>query len=503
MNPSNPSSQDTPEKFKIFHRFLFNDFFLWIIFILISGFFYFTSDLFQNINFLHTLLGTDSYNSYLFYSWKDPRFLDFNFQKTHPYSLVLSFFNYFLSSGEIAIFIFLDFVILFYFLIRLKLANFTITALWLLTCIFSFNYNGFGLLMWFQLGFFLIFHKAVKHKLVHKTKVLAYVLFYFLVSLIFLPGIFMIFFCEIINIFICSHEKEKFTDEILRQTVYFFIAVVLIILLHLSLAYGRFGIPANRLPEYLFLPFTANAVKYTTNNVKFFDAIIDNLTKNIGIYLLLGYAIFIWAFLLKDKYISIKLWIIAAFLCAGLSISRAESLFFPMACFFILSETYTKKSIDFPKKTGIIAAILFVVFIYNIKSYEVKETKIDVGNENLVISFADLQNLNFKSFGEKRTGTMKKIIIIDLKIIPENVNKLMKEIKLNKIDIYLNPLAMNFLENELKYEKRVMEQLTRDDYSIFIKSYIHPDNEQWPYRRIYEFWKILKKKDNPGKIIMF
>jgi hypothetical protein len=128
---------------------------------------------------------------------------------------------------------------------------------------------------------------------------------------------------------------------------------------------------------------------------------------------------------------------------------------------------------------------------------------IDAGHENIVVSFADLQKINFNQFNQGGSQTLKNLIIIDLKIIPENVIRLITEIKSGKIDILLNNLAIHYLEKELDYEKRVIDRLTKDNYTIYIKSSIHPDQEMWPYRRVYNLWQIIKKNNSAARIVLF
>jgi ribosome-associated toxin RatA of RatAB toxin-antitoxin module len=62
---------------------------------------------------------------------------------------------------------------------------------------------------------------------------------------------------------------------------------------------------------------------------------------------------------------------------------------------------------------------------------------------------------------------------------------------------------MAFLEKDLEYEKGISERFENDNYSIYLKSAIHPDQEKWPYRRVYNLWQILKKKDPAAKIVLF
>jgi hypothetical protein len=297
-----------------------------------------------------------------------------------------------------------------------------------------------------------------------------------------------------------SPDFKLFYQTIFHHIIPFIVAFFALVTLHLTLAYSWFNVPASNLLNYLALPITMISAKYIMNNVSFSNALINNINVNLNVYMVLLCAILIWAFLIRDKFIWIKSLFIVFLLLTGIMATRAESLFFPLAGFFLLHEAHLTTNLDFIKKMVVSGAILLTLFSSLLWSNKNREERVDVGDENVVVSFNDLAKLNFKGYGSANT---RKLIIVDLKIIPENVIKLVTNIKLKKIDILLNDHAIRYLEKDLDYEKKVCDQLSKDKYSIFIKSSIHPDQEKWPYRRVYNLWQILKKKDAAARIILF
>jgi len=472
---------------------------IWFLFAGTFLFFYYISTLYQKAGFFHVLLKTNSFNSYLFYALKEPLFLNFNFHQIHPYYLLLSICNKFLSARTLVFLIFGDFFILFYFALRYKILNFYTYTLWLVSCLFLFKYNATGLFLWFQLGLYFIFEK-LNEKIIYKNTILKKTLFYIFLSFIFLPGFFMIFVYHILRHLIKYDDLNLAYREILREITPFGISFFTLAALHIIFAYSWFDVPASSLLNYIFLPMTMVYNKNITNNESFSDVVISNLSLNSSLYVLLLSAIVIWVLLMKDKFIGIKLLFIILLLFAGLLITRLESLFFPISGFFLLLETNLPVIMNFNKKMVITGAVLTLIFLSLIKSSRNHQEAVDVVDENIIVSFSDINKLNFDSL---KTSKIKKLIIIDLKIIPENVVKLIDGIKNQKIDVMLNENAIRFLEEDLEYEKKVSALLEKDNYSIYLKSSIHPDQEKWPFRRGYILWQTIKKINPDARMVLF
>ncbi|MDH4199398.1 MAG: hypothetical protein OEV66_03370 [Spirochaetia bacterium] len=474
------------------------DYGLWFVFSATIIFFYSISSANQKIQFFSAILKTNSLNACLFYFWKEPLFLDFSFQGIHPSYLFLSFFSGFLPAGTMKVFIFADFIVLFYFALRLKVLNFYTYILWLTTCSFLFRYNATILLLWFQFGIVLIYDKIIQTKKINFL--LADILFFVFLSGVYLPGLAMIFIYQVLRHTIKSKEIRYFYRGLFNQTAPYFGAFVVLLILHLILAKSYFGVPNSCLLKYLFLPVTIFETKSAVNNENFSEALFNNLNENFIVYIVLFCAVLIWALLLRDRNIRVKLFFIGLMFAAGLLFTRGESLFYPFAGFFLLHESHAPVIAGFNRKIMIILAALLLTFFSLLRSSGARETKVEANDENILISFNDLQNLNFQGAGSRK---IKNMIIIDLKIIPQNVQKLIEQKKIGKIDILLNEQTIAFLKKDSGYEKKVMPMILEYNYSLYLKSSIHPDQEKWPYRRAYLIWQMIRKKNPDARLVLF
>lgn len=502
------------------HRYF--NFALWVLFAATFIFFYSLSPLLQNAGLFHLLLKTDALNSYLFYAFKDPRFLDFNFHGVHPYYIFLSLCGKFLSTGATMAFLFAGFVALFHYALRFRVFHFYTYALWLLTCAFTFAYNATGLLLWFQFGLYLLFEareRQIFGQWFEKHGTMVRVLFYLLLSGIFLPGLVMIFFLRGLALWrnfgaktLAGTSAQKIKKELYPVAI----TVAVLFVFQATLALAWYNLPVSALVSYAAMPVSAYAIKNVANNIAFAEALARNITEHRGIYLALAGAVFVWLLILRDEGVRSKLAAGALVIAAGFLCTSAESVLFPLAAFFLLhefshesggesaTESTGPADINFTGKMISMTAILLMLFFTLLWSKKNPPPDIvDVGDENVVVSFADLSRLRFFEEDGPHGRGIKKLAVIDLKIIPENVTKLLENMKTQKLDLMLNDRAIAFLERDLACEKEIADRLEKDNYAIYLKSAIHPDQEKWPYRRVYNFWQILKKKDPAAKIVLF
>lgn len=102
-----------------------------------------------------------------------------------------------------------------------------------------------------------------------------------------------------------------------------------------------------------------------------------------------------------------------------------------------------------------------------------------------VVSYEDLAHL------QACPANLARLHLLDLKIIPYNVEKLTTGLAWPDEEPVFKPHAVAFLEAEKRYAEGKITELSSLPFQIFLKSRLHPSSETRPYRRVYSLWHTL------------
>ena len=98
-----------------------------------------------------------------------------------------------------------------------------------------------------------------------------------------------------------------------------------------------------------------------------------------------------------------------------------------------------------------------------------------------LLSYKDISKFYFAP------NTMSKIFFSDLRLIPQNVEFAQKANKAGEKTI-LSEEAFEFFKREFETSENILTQLSKNDYSIFLNTGIHPAKETEPYSRARIIW---------------
>jgi len=163
-------------------------------------------------------------------------------------------------------------------------------------------------------------------------------------------------------------------------------------------------------------------------------------------------------------------------------------------CFIFLNKLSEKKYTEnyrwmniFPltRKHLKITSLALVVFLCIIL-FQPRQQNVWLSNATtLMISNDDLHMLSAQN------NSIHYIELIDLKVIPENVDIIKNSVKLKTIEPIFSNALITYLEAEQKYAANLLSQYEKKDFTLVIRSSINPADEQRPFRRIHYIWKTL------------
>jgi hypothetical protein len=431
-------------------------------------------------NQIDALFKFSSLNSWLFYNFNDPYYLEFEFNNIHPYFILISLAIKFLPGNIIILFLG---ILLFFLIYKTYAANQQgiKESVFLLSFVVILPVdNGILVLMWIQyLGLSLV----KKHKPV-------YALFS---SLLFLPGFFLVFLTDIVEKYF---EKKSLKEIILKLKSYLWVFLSLLFF-HLILALVFFNINFNDIIQYISLPVQSQFGKIRVNNLTHTEIIFLYYTQNKIFLAVLFFSIFAGYLTDKKETFLLKL-LFSGFLFSviALLLPFSQGFWIVFSILLFLSGSGFN-NINKQKQIYLIAGILVILLIHFIGSFGESKFKASVDGENIVISFKDFNEVKFE------IDRIKKITIVDLKIIPDNARLLMEDTKSGKIEPVLNIYTVRFLEKELAYGEKIIAQIKNNprQYVICLKSRIHPESESPPLRRVVYIWNIIKS--NTNRVFLF
>lgn len=500
-------------------------------------FFYLTSGFSKTAPYLDLLFYKNLLNSFLFYAYKNTLFLNFDFHGIHPYYLLLSLLLKAANLGFIVqgcllltVFLFLKFLIK-------ELNEYYLFFFWLVSCPLLFSHNAEAFLLWLQFIGLLLVNKKCESFEPSKTSgkingktVWIKTIFYVLASLLFLPGLFFLWLYDLVLLLINSSDLTK--ASLLSYLLSLFFSLLICLFLHYALAVFFFHLSPDNILAYFKLPFSMHHDRLLVegsedpNRIHYTQTVLHLLGYYKAFYFLIGYGLVLTLLNKRYKSFLIQISFIVAWLFFGFFMNYGDSAVFPCVAFFITMTGVKNYPAMEPRlrKTGTVVFtlvwLLFVVLLsihnedqeisYNYHPEKIRslrsrpETNLfktyytPQPDENMIISYNDIRDSGLNIPRQRLKG---QVILLDLKIIPENVKRIVADIKSKKLDPLLNPQTMKYLEVEEQYAKNILDNLELKNYTLCLKSKIHPGTEKPPYRRVYYFWEKLKTTGS--RLILF
>ena len=478
------------------------------LFIICTTFFafYFTFEqgLFKN-NFLFYLSQNKiSMPAYYFYTYKNPIFLFLKDSSVHPLYLLPSLIWSQTSYHYTAAFYLLIWILIHFFYIKNFHSLPLPLTIWLISLplLFSSDITFFFLFLSFLLFRYAenYFRPSVTNNsysrstpetffmLKYENKNLLHLIFFIFSSMTSLPAGALYFI-----LYTATSDADRHFYKINMN--YFFISIYLVMLFIIILLFfpdvlsksTDFNRSMILIPDYY---------KQVTGNYIVFNSLKEFLDDSGALFLICSLLSIIIVSMIAKRAKPDKKNLIQVAMIIPLFYLSLSNFFLALStlCFIFLNKLSEKKYRKnyqwmniFPlnREHLKITAVALVTFLYIIL-YQPRQQNVWLSNTTtLMISNDDLHQLSVQN------NNVHNIELIDLKVIPENVEIIKNSVKLKTIEPIFSNALITYLEAEQKYAANLLSQYEKKDFALVIRSSINPADEQRPFRRIHNIWKTL------------
>ena len=414
-----------------------------------------------------------SLNTWYFYFFKDPFFLDLHFGIFAPTAPLFSAAAWLLSGPVV---IFLLGALLAYLFVSHPLPNAS-SLLRTLALIFPFFYSGYAefLTLWILLwAAWIIFADQAPQDPNRKMWLLAG---FSGIATVVHPGLWPLFWI----LWGLTAAREIGYGRFILALIFSLLPVIL-----WSLATS--STPPSQMLHHLALPVSAWLQKYTASGESYLISVPENLQRHVFFYSfhVLALVANFYVIFRDDRKSFLKMALmVSGLLVFSVLVTRGESLYVLSAAVAI-SLFYPRQEKQ-PKQLSpwlwawIIPALVAALLL----TPEGGRCQKESARSTWIVSLEDLSALDVCP--EDLGG----VVLLDTKIIPGNVKTLTEEPLAHDDEPIIGPAGVDFLAREREYAASVVSEWRGRPFHILIRTRIHPAREEAPFRRIHSIWSEL------------
>lgn len=426
------------------------------------------TELVQKTALYHTA-GKLSLNTWYFYFFKEPFFLDFDFSFLTPQAPFFSALAH-LVSPPVALFLSGSLLIGLFLFFPLPREGSLLRSLAL---VFPFFYFGYGesIALWIILWLsWLTLHEKESGSRYALLGLGACSVAGVLIS----PGVWPIFLL-------------LWGRQILKEYGYkgFAAAFVLPLFVFLLWSMAAYSVMSSQWGAWLALPVTAWVQKYAASGEGWGLSFLANVEAHfifISFHFLALGANLVTIYRRDKKQLAFTSAVVGAILIFWAVLTRGDSSFVLSAA-VAATLFYPGQSNDSQKFSlwlwGWVVPALAVALFFSPGSAPCQKEKAEV---RWVVSAEDLSAFDLCP------GSVAGIDLLDTKIIPSNVKTLSEEPLAHDGKPIMSRPGIEFLVREESYAEALLEDLRDEPFSVLAVTRIHPAQEKSPYRRLFFIW---------------